>query len=170
MLISTWCRECVQRPCCTASVAALARVRAPDIAGVREADKVPLIPQARRVRGLPAVLLGAGLRGGVCCCEGPGAAPCNPMPRLHAHWGRCHGWVGLANVVEAGAGRMDTHDTLSQARGPGGCQLSLWKLAKFSPARDVLPHTFCQSCSPSGAAPALLIWLSRRASHHDLDM
>ena len=147
--ISTWGRECVQRPCCTASVAALARVRAPDIAGVREADQVPLIPQARRVRGLPAVLLGAGLRGGVCCCEGPGAAPCNPMPRLHAHWGRCHGWVGLANVG-SWCRKNGHHDTLSQARGPWRCQLSV--VAKLSPGRcsaaQILEHH-------TGAAPAL---------------
>lgn len=61
-LSKTWCRECVERPCCISSVAALARVRAPEVAGVRKADQAPLIPQARRVRGLPAVLLDADLR------------------------------------------------------------------------------------------------------------
>ena len=58
----TWCRECMQRPCCTSSVAALALIRAPEVAGIRKAYQAPLIPQARRVRELPAVLLGTDLR------------------------------------------------------------------------------------------------------------
>ena len=67
--------------------------------------------------------------------RGPGplpASPCRDFTRTGAD-----AMAGLGSqVVEAGAGEW-TPTTPLPGEGPCGCQLSLWKLAKLSPARDV---------------------------------